>query len=125
MLVCKNLFFKCVYFFLLLLLCMFLFMYVRLSMRGFFCVFFCCVFYFCIFQCTLLSSSDLLFLFACLWCTCMVIIVNKIEVWWSYLSSTYLSFHIINIQWMYLLSLSEHKLSSITYQTLLTVCFLY
>ena len=45
---------------------------------------------FCIFLCNFCPFLSRLFFFVvCLWCICLVIIVNKLEVWWQYLPPTY------------------------------------
>ena len=98
--VCFFLFhFNCIYFSLLFILCLFcLCMYALLYMCFFVMLFylFCvCVFYFSIFQCPYCLHLTCLFLLACLWCTCMFIIVinlrfgvhtflpQKVNCWWN------------------------------------------
>ena len=47
---------------------------------------------FCIFSCNSCPFlSRLIFFVVYLWCICLVIIVNKLEVWWQYLPPTLIS----------------------------------
>ena len=52
---------------------------------------------FCIFSCNSCPFLSRLFFFVVyLWCICLVIIVNKLEVWWQYLPPTYKELSIQN-----------------------------
>ena len=55
---------------------------------------------FCIFSCNSCPFLSHLFFFVVyLWCICLVIIVNKLEVWWQYLPPTFSEFVSVDFLW--------------------------
>ena len=81
-----------VFFFFLFSFFFFFCIYVLLCISFFFLFFFLgkgLILLFCIFSCNSCPFLSRLFFFVVyLWCICLVIIVNKLEVWWQYLPPT-------------------------------------